>query len=154
MGPLTFAVGSHRSSDGRELLISDESERALADFVARSGYAVDDSPYALGDVSFHAGWTIHRAGANTTPIPRRVMTIICMDADIEITEPDNKWRAADWHNWLSDAPVGGHPEWPAQPGPLRGLRTGPPQDGAAQGQAQDRESSRSPSDSMSSRLAE
>jgi ectoine hydroxylase-related dioxygenase (phytanoyl-CoA dioxygenase family) len=115
MGPLTFAVGSHRSSDGRELLISDESERALADFVARSGYAVDDSPYALGDVSFHAGWTIHRAGTNTTPIPRRVMTIICMDADIEITEPDNKWRAADWHNWLSDAPVGGHPDGPLNP---------------------------------------
>lgn len=115
MGPLTFAVGSHRSSDGRELLISDESERALADFVARSGYTVDDSPYALGDVSFHAGWTIHRAGTNTTPIPRRVMTIICMDADIEITEPDNEWREADWHNWLSDAPVGGRPEGPLNP---------------------------------------
>ena len=115
MGPLTFAAGSHRSAHGRELLISDESEQELADFVTRSGYAVDDSPYALGDVSFHAGWTAHRAGTNTTPIPRRVMTIIYMDADIEITEPDNQWRAADWHNWLSDAPVGGRPEGPLNP---------------------------------------
>ena len=115
MGPLTFAAGSHRSETGRELVISDESEQALADHVARSGYAVDDSPYALGDVSFHAGWTIHRAGTNTTPIPRRVMTIIYMDADIQVTEPDNKWREADWHNWLSDAPVGGRPEGPLNP---------------------------------------
>jgi ectoine hydroxylase-related dioxygenase (phytanoyl-CoA dioxygenase family) len=115
MGPLTFAAGSHRSETGRELVISDESEQALADYVARSGYAVDDSPYALGDVSFHAGWTIHRAGTNTTPIPRRVMTIIYMDADIEITEPDNQWRAADWRNWLSEAPVGGPPDGPLNP---------------------------------------
>jgi ectoine hydroxylase-related dioxygenase (phytanoyl-CoA dioxygenase family) len=115
MGPLTLAAGSHRSSDGRELLISDESEQAFADFVARSGYAVDDTAYALGDVSFHAGWTVHRAGTNTTPIPRRVMTIIYMDADIQITEPDNKWREADWRNWLSGAPVGGRPEGPLNP---------------------------------------
>jgi ectoine hydroxylase-related dioxygenase (phytanoyl-CoA dioxygenase family) len=115
MGPLTFAAGSHRTSDGRELLISDESEQAFADFVARSGYSVDDTAYALGDVSFHAGWTVHRAGTNTTPIPRRVMTIIYMDADIQVTEPDNKWREADWHNWLSDAPVGGRPEGPLNP---------------------------------------
>jgi len=115
MGPLTFAAGSHRSSDGRELLISDESEQKFAESVARSGYAVDDAPYALGDVSFHAGWTVHRAGRNATPIPRRVMTIIYMDADIQITEPDNEWRKADWHNWLSEAPVGGRPEGPLNP---------------------------------------
>ena len=115
MGPLTFAAGSHRSPDGRELLISDESEQQLADFVTRSGYRLDDSPYALGDISFHSGWTVHRAGTNTTATPRRVMTIIYMDADIEVTEPDNEWREADWHNWLSDAPVGGRPEGPLNP---------------------------------------
>lgn len=115
MGPLTFAAGSHRSSNGRELLISDESEQALADFVASTGYQVDDAPYALGDLSFHAGWTLHRAGPNTMPTPRRVMTVIYMDADIQITEPDNNWREADWHNWLSDAPVGGRPEGPLNP---------------------------------------
>jgi ectoine hydroxylase-related dioxygenase (phytanoyl-CoA dioxygenase family) len=109
MGPLTFAAGSHRSSNGRELVISDESEETLADFVASAGYHVDDAPYSLGDLSFHAGWTIHRAGPNTTSTPRRVMTIIYMDADIEITEPDNKWRQVDWHTWLGDAPVGGRP---------------------------------------------
>jgi ectoine hydroxylase-related dioxygenase (phytanoyl-CoA dioxygenase family) len=115
MGPLTFAAGSHRSSHGRELFISDESEQALEEYVTRAGYPVDDSPYALGDVSFHTGWTVHRASPNTTPIPRRVMTIIYMDADIEITEPDNQWRQADWGNWLSNAPVGGHPDGPLNP---------------------------------------
>jgi len=115
MGPLTFAAGSHRSTHGRELRISDDSEQALADFVASTGYRVDDAPYSLGDLSFHAGWTAHRAGPNTTPTARRVMTIIYMDADIRITEPDNEWREADWHNWLSDEPVGGRPEGPLNP---------------------------------------
>ena len=55
MGPLTFAAGSHRSSTGRELVIGDESEQALADYVARSGYAVDDSPYAPGGRSSPRG---------------------------------------------------------------------------------------------------
>jgi ectoine hydroxylase-related dioxygenase (phytanoyl-CoA dioxygenase family) len=115
MGPLTLAAGSHRSPDGRELLISDESEQAFADSVARAGYTVDDAPYALGDASFHAGWTVHRAGRNTTPVPRRVMTIIYMDADIQVTQPDNEWRKADWRSWLSEAPVGGRPEGPLNP---------------------------------------
>jgi ectoine hydroxylase-related dioxygenase (phytanoyl-CoA dioxygenase family) len=100
LGPLTFAAGSHRCAFGRTLAISDESEAALDAFIAEQGYRIDDSPYAIGDVSFHSGWTIHRAPSNTSQLPRRVMTVIYMDADIRVAEPANKYQRADWSSWL------------------------------------------------------
>lgn len=46
-------------------------------------------PYAAGDVSFHFGWTLHRAGPNTTSEPRKVHTVIYMDRDMRLAEPKN-----------------------------------------------------------------
>jgi ectoine hydroxylase-related dioxygenase (phytanoyl-CoA dioxygenase family) len=115
MGPLTFAVGSHRSGYGRTLQISDESEAALDALVAERGYPIDAAPFALGDVSFHAGWTIHRASGNDSETPRRVMTVIYMDADIRVAEPDNEWRREDWAAWLGGRPVGGPADGPLNP---------------------------------------
>jgi len=115
MGPLTFAAGSHRSGYGRDLEISDESEAALDAFVASSGYRVDDSPFAVGDVSFHSGWTIHRAPANSSQTPRRVMTVIYMDAAIEIAAPTNRYQENDLKSWLGSRPVGSVADGPLNP---------------------------------------
>jgi ectoine hydroxylase-related dioxygenase (phytanoyl-CoA dioxygenase family) len=115
LGPLTFAVGSHRSGFGHTLAISDESEAALDVFVTERGYRIDDAPFTLGDVSYHAGWTIHRAPNNTSRVPRRVMTVIYMDADIRIAEPTNRWQRADWTAWLDGRPVGGPADGPLNP---------------------------------------
>lgn len=99
MGPLTFAVGSHRFEVGRDLPISDESEERLQQLLTEQHFAVDDQPYALGDVSFHLGWTFHRAGSNTSAEPRRVMTIIYMDAEMRLEEPTNENRKIDLATW-------------------------------------------------------
>lgn len=99
MGPLTFAVGSHRFEVGRDLPISDESEERLQQLLTEQQFAVDDRPYALGDVSFHLGWTFHRAGPNTSAEPRRVMTIIYMDAEMRLEEPTNENRKVDLATW-------------------------------------------------------
>jgi ectoine hydroxylase-related dioxygenase (phytanoyl-CoA dioxygenase family) len=115
MGPLTFAVASHRSGFGRTLAISDESDAAIDQFGASRGYKIDDAPFALGDVSFHAGWTIHRAANNTSPIPRRVMTIIYMDADVRVIEPANRWQRADLEAWLDGKPAGSPADGPLNP---------------------------------------
>jgi ectoine hydroxylase-related dioxygenase (phytanoyl-CoA dioxygenase family) len=115
LGPLTFAAGSHRSGYGRTLEISDESEARLDEFVTREGYRVDADPYALGDVSFHAGWTIHRAPENTAATPRRVMTVIYMDAGIRISPPANRFQESDRANFLAGRPVGGVPDGPLNP---------------------------------------
>ena len=73
MGPLVFCAESHRFHSGRDLEISDESEMSLKENLAPGGHL--EQPFTLGDVSFHSGWTFHRAGANQTIEPRPVMTI-------------------------------------------------------------------------------
>ncbi|MFI5695500.1 phytanoyl-CoA dioxygenase family protein [Kribbella sp. NPDC051586] len=115
MGPLEFAVGSQAFEFGRELPISDESEIALQQALSEQGFGVSAEPYALGDVSFHTGWTFHRAGPNTTAIPRRVMTIIYIDADITVTTPTNDNQRADLAHWLAGTEPGLVPDTPLNP---------------------------------------
>lgn len=100
MGPLAFFAGSHREAFGRELEISDESERLITEAMQTRGFALDEAPYALGDVSFHAGWTFHRAGPNRSDRPRSVMTMIYMDADMRVAEPKNGMQARDLAQWI------------------------------------------------------
>jgi len=106
MGPLAFYKGSHRTRLGRDLPISDESEAQITATMEAQGFVLDEAPYALGDVSFHTGWTFHRAGANRTTRPRAVMTIIYMDADMRLAEPANPMQAADHEQWCPGARVG------------------------------------------------
>jgi hypothetical protein len=54
---------------GRNIEISDESERLLAEELANQNFTINDTPFELGEVSYHAGWTFHRAGPNTS-VPR------------------------------------------------------------------------------------
>lgn len=100
MGPLAFYRGSHREAFGRDLPISDESEAAINAEMRARGFAIDTEPYALGDVSFHGGWTFHRAGANRSAAPRSVMTIIYMDAAMRVAEPANTMQRNDLATWL------------------------------------------------------
>jgi ectoine hydroxylase-related dioxygenase (phytanoyl-CoA dioxygenase family) len=104
MGPLAFADGSFRLHDGRDLEIGEDSERVLQRSLA--GYPVAERPFALGDVSFHSGWTFHRAGPNRTDRARAVMTIIYIDADMRLAEPRNHNQVRDWQAWCPDVKVG------------------------------------------------
>lgn len=82
------------------LPISDDSEAAIKREMEKRGFPIVNERYNLGDVSFHAGWTFHRAGANTSAKPRSVMTIIHMDADMRVGEPANEMQRADLVQWL------------------------------------------------------
>jgi ectoine hydroxylase-related dioxygenase (phytanoyl-CoA dioxygenase family) len=110
MGPLAFAEKSQSVEIGRDLEISDESEQVLADELTRQNFRVHDTPFDLGEVSFHAGWTFHRAGPNVSDVPRRVMTMIYMDKDQTVMEPRNQYQQNDWATWLANWPVGSKPE--------------------------------------------
>ena len=90
MGPLVFGRGSHKKRIGRDLEIGEESERTIAAEVNKQKIDSVQEPFELGDVSFHLGWTLHRAGPNTTSQPRRVFTIIYMDADMQLAEPKKR----------------------------------------------------------------
>ncbi len=106
MGPLEFSAGSHRIIEGRELAISDESEVVIQQRLRVTDFAHVIEPFDLGEVSFHSGWVFHRAGANTTDQMRKVMTVIYMDRDMKLKQPENENQVRDWNTWCPGAVVG------------------------------------------------
>ncbi len=105
-GPLSFAIGSQRIKFGRDLEISDDSQKKVDEHLKLSDFAVDESPYDLGEVSFHLGYNFHRAGPNTLDYPREVMTVIYMDSEMRLAQPKNKAQEVDWATWCPEAIVG------------------------------------------------
>ena len=105
-GPLSFGRGSHVKRIGRDLEISDESERIIREAIASEGIVEVTEPFAAGDVSFHLGWTLHRAGPNVTTEPRKVHTVIFMDVDMRLASPRNRNQDNDWHTWTPSTQVG------------------------------------------------
>ena len=106
MGPMSFAVGSHRLNIGRNLEISERSEGFIAEAVERYEIEQHFSPYELGEVSFHLGWTLHRAGPNQTDRPREVHTVIYMESEQRLIQPESKFHEADWDAWTPSTQVG------------------------------------------------
>lgn len=106
MGPLSFSVGSHQADLGRELPISERSEAQISAELEGRDLPYIEDPYDLGEVSYHHGWTFHRAPQNTTDEARRVMTIIYVDADATISEPKNDEQRNDLERWLAPARPG------------------------------------------------
>lgn len=106
MGPLEFSAGSHRIVEGRELAISDESEVLIQQRLRVTDFDHVIEPFDLGEVSFHSGWVFHRAGANSTDQMRKVMTIIYMDRDMKLKQPENENQVLDWNTWCPGAVVG------------------------------------------------
>lgn len=115
MGPLCFGRGSHLKRIGRDLEISDESERLIREAIHEQGVVEVAEPYALGDVSFHLGWTLHRAGPNTTDRARKVHTVIYMDRDMRLAEPRNTNQRRDHETWTPSTTVGGIMDDPLNP---------------------------------------
>jgi len=104
MGPLAFCEKSHRFQHGRDLEIGDESEITLKE--ALQGFSRNNTPFELGDVSFHAGWTFHRAEANTSTKPREVMTVIYIDEEMRLAEPKNKNQVIDMQELCPGVTIG------------------------------------------------
>lgn len=105
-GPMAFGRASHLRDIARDLEISAESEAVICEQVQRQGIDAYVQPYALGDVSFHSGWTLHRAGPNETTRPRKVHTVIYMDIDMRLAEPRNANQESDWRKWSPSTRVG------------------------------------------------
>ena len=115
MGPLAFFAGSQSAEFGRDLGISDESEREITANMEAQGFPVIDGPFDLGEVSFHLGWTFHRAGPNRSRNPRSVMTVIYMDRDMRLKAPENHMQQQDWDKWCPGAKVGEIIDTPLNP---------------------------------------
>lgn len=106
MGPLCFYAGSHRVESGRGFAISDSSEQQITEQMKRQNIELISGPFDLGEVSFHNGWTFHRAGPNTSTSPRAVMTVIYMDEAMRLKAADNDMQKVDGDDWCPGATVG------------------------------------------------
>ena len=106
LGPLEFSAGSHQIVEGRDLEIGDESETLIQQRLKVTDFKHVIEPFDLGEVSFHSGWVFHRAGANATDRMRKVMTIIYMDKDMILKNPENKNQVNDWNTWCPGAEIG------------------------------------------------
>lgn len=115
MGPLEFSAGSHVIVDGRELAIGDESESAIDQRLRVTDFNHVIEPFDAGEISFHSGWVFHRAGANQTNDMRKVMTIIYMDKDMILKNPENKNQEHDRNTWCPGAQVGAIINTPINP---------------------------------------
>lgn len=106
MGPLEFSAGSHRIVEGRELEIGDESEQVIQNNLRVTDFKHVIEAFDIGEISFHSGWVFHRAGSNVSNEVRKVMTIIYMDKNMILKNPENKNQINDWNTWCPGAKVG------------------------------------------------
>jgi ectoine hydroxylase-related dioxygenase (phytanoyl-CoA dioxygenase family) len=106
MGPLEFSAGSEKIIFGRDLSIGDESEQVINKSLKINDLPHIIEPFDIGEVSFHSGWVFHRAGANITKETRKVMTIIYIDKDMTLNNPENENQVNDWNTWCPGVAVG------------------------------------------------
>ena len=106
MGPVYFADRSHTDDYGRNMGISDEGEERIGAAISDAELDCEPKPFDLGDVSFHSGWTMHRAEENRTGEMRGVMTIIYMDAEMRLVPPANPFQEHDRKTWCPGIEVG------------------------------------------------
>lgn len=114
-GPLEFSAGSNKLTAGRDKQISDESQAFLEAELKNHKFEHVIEPFDVGEISFHRGWLYHRAGPNVSGNMRKVMTMIYMDKDTVLKEPENHNQLADWEAWCPGATVGATIDTPLNP---------------------------------------
>ena len=102
MGPLSFSRRSHQYEGGRDLVISDESEAFLEKDLSERGFEYVMNGFLLSDVSFHYGWTYHRAEPNRSNLMRKAMTIIYMDEQMMVIESSRTEQVTDQKAFIPD----------------------------------------------------
>lgn len=116
MGSLDFVSASHRESYMAQVETSDAGNDHYEPIIAKRRLPVVSSgAMAAGDATFHAGWTLHRAGPNTSDRVREVMTVIYFADGARVTDCDHIHREQDLNAWLPGQ----------QPGELAGTHINP-----------------------------
>lgn len=106
MGPMRFASGSHREEDLGDLAISNETHSRLEKLIADRGLRIWSSPLRAGDATFHAGGTLHGAGANESARVREVLTVIYYASGVKVATPTNPNQQVDLDVFLPGARPG------------------------------------------------
>lgn len=106
MGPLEFSAGSQVITEGRNLSIGDTSENEIQKRLRVTDFEHVIEPFDAGEISFHSGWIFHRAGANSSEQMRKVMTVIYMDKNMTLKNPENEGQINDWKTWCPGVEIG------------------------------------------------
>lgn len=116
MGTLRFASGSHAEGYLGDIPISDESETQLRAFVESRGFRLAQADFMkAGSATFHSGWTLHSAPANTSDRMRPAMTVIYFADGARVSPLDNKNRISDRDHWLPGTDPGDLAATPMNP---------------------------------------
>ena len=117
MGPLAFAAGrdTWRVAEDVDFNAKDSSyDRGVAQAFKDAGVRVDDTPFALGEISFHHAWCFHYARGNATTQPRAVMaTTYFADGATLVDNPT--MVSGDFEKFLPGAKPGGVIDTPLNP---------------------------------------
>jgi ectoine hydroxylase-related dioxygenase (phytanoyl-CoA dioxygenase family) len=117
MGPLAFAAGRDvwKLAEDTDFSSTDDSyDRGVAKAFQAAGVVVDDSPFALGEISFHHSWCFHYARANGTTQPRMVMaSTYFADGSRLVDEPT--MVSGDWQRFMPGARPGAVIDTPLNP---------------------------------------
>ena len=101
MGLMTFASGSHRFGSLGDFAIGDESQAQFDRVIEEKGLPrTASSAFALGDASFHSGWTLHSSPPNRTRTLREAMTVIYFADGTRVGPLDHPNRRFDRDAWL------------------------------------------------------
>jgi hypothetical protein len=116
VGSMTFASGSHRLGDLGAHTISDASDEAAQRLVDERAMTLHTyGALRAGDATFHAGWTLHRAGPNPTAETREVMTVIWYADGARATTPVDSFQEFDLRMWLKGTEPGEVADGPRNP---------------------------------------
>jgi ectoine hydroxylase-related dioxygenase (phytanoyl-CoA dioxygenase family) len=100
MGLMRFASGSHRAG-GAYRAIDDDAHPDESRLRIWSA-----PPMRAGDATFHAGGTLHSAGANHSGRTREVLTVIYYADSAHVAEPANQNQRVDLEVFLPGARPG------------------------------------------------
>ena len=101
MGLMTFASGSRRFGSLGDFAIGDESQAEFDRVIdERSLSRAPSGAFALGDASFHSGWTLHSSPPNRTHTLREAMTVIYFADGTRVGPLDHPNRRFDRDAWL------------------------------------------------------
>ena len=101
MGIVEFVNGSHHEGDLKGGAISEASEQKLSELVDGGDFSTSSyKRFNAGDATFHAGWTLHRAGNNSTQMDRPVMTVIYIADECPVLNLEREEQRLDLFMYL------------------------------------------------------
>jgi ectoine hydroxylase-related dioxygenase (phytanoyl-CoA dioxygenase family) len=101
MGGMKWASGTHMHGFLGQHAISDESQAYYEDYIrAHNCQVVEGVPMSVGDISFHYGWTLHSAGANTSNVLREAMIGTYYADGMRVMQPTNSSQENDRVKYL------------------------------------------------------